>query len=1032
MRLSEISIRRPVFATVLSLLIVLVGIVSFMGLSVREYPQIDEPVVTVRVGYTGASAEVIESQVAKPLEDSIAGIDGVDIISSISRSEQAQIMVRFHLEKDADTAAAEVRDRVSRVRNRLPDEADEPVISKMEADAYPILFLTFTSAHRSPLEVNDLMERMAKPRLQTVPGVADTPFYGARRYSMRIWLDPQRMAAYNITTEEVEEAIRRNNLELPAGRIESLSREFNVVSETDLTTPEQFRAIALKNVDGFIVHLRDVASVEESIANLRSRVRFNGVDAVSMGIIRQATANPLEVAQGVRQALEVLRTEMPQDISIDIANDNTVFIDQSIKSVYSTLAEAIALVVLVVFVFLRTVRASIIPIITIPVSLIGAFALMALAGFSINTLTLLALVLAIGLVVDDAIVMLENIYRHIEEGMPPFAAALKGAKEIGFAIVAMTLTLVAVYAPLVFTPGRTGRLFAEFALTLAGAVLVSGFVALTLSPMLCSVLLKHNAKPSRFDQYMQRKLDAITARYKQSLHWVVCAKASGPKGVWLQAKWLILVVMLFCAVLLAWLYPQIPAELAPMEDRGTLQVRMTSPDGASLDYTDAYAKQMEEFAKKYPEFDRVFSNVGNPTVINANVSLRTVDWSERTRSIQDIAQEVRQDTRQLPGVNPVLGMPAPLGMGNNSRPLHYVILSSGSYEELFEVATAFMHAVEANPGISQPDLDLRMNTPQLRISVDRDRASDLGVSVGVIARTLETMLGGRTVTRYKKGSEQYDVMLQTQAQERLTPQNIDGINVRADNGAMVPLSALVAIEETSNPRELNHFSQRRSATITGQIQPNYSLGEALAFMDTTAAQILPTGFATDVSGMSREFYRSQGALVTVFALALLFIYLVLAAQFESFIDPFIIMLTVPLSIVGALITLKWAGGTMNVYSQIGLITLVGLITKHGILIVEFANQLRREGVALVDAVIEAASQRLRPILMTTAAMVLGTLPLAMASGAGAESRMQIGWVIVGGLSIGTLLAIYVVPVIYLLLARQQVPGAKEDALPVMD
>lgn len=1030
MRLSEISIRRPVFATVLSLLIVLVGIVSFMGLSVREYPQIDEPVVTVRVGYTGASAEVIESQVAKPLEDSIAGIDGVDIISSISRAEQAQIMVRFKLEKNADTAAAEVRDRVSRVRNRLPDAVDEPVISKVEADAFPILFLTFSSPQRSALEVNDLMERMAKPRLQTVPGVADTPFYGARRYSMRIWLDPQRMAAFNITSAEVEDAIRRNNLELPAGRIESLAREFNVVSQTDLATPEQFRSIALKNVGGFIVHLGDVATVEESIANLRSRVRFNGVEAVAMGIVRQATANPLDVAHGVRQELVTLRQEMPQDITIDIANDNTVFIDQSIKSVYATIVEAVLLVVLVIFVFLRTIRASIIPIITIPVSLIGAFALMALAGFSINTLTLLALVLAIGLVVDDAIVMLENIYRHIEEGMEPFAAALKGAKEIGFAIVAMTLTLVAVYAPLMFTPGRTGRLFAEFALTLAGAVLVSGFVALTLSPMLCSILLKHNRKPSRFDQFMEAKLNGLTLRYTRALRWLITARVHAGKGLagaLLQARWLVLVVMLGCAVLLAWLYPRIPAELAPMEDRGTLQVRLTSPDGSSLEYTDAYAKRMEEFAKKYPEVDRVFANIGNPSVVNSNVILRTVDWSERTRSVSDLAAEVRKDVRQLPGVNPILGMPPPLGMGSSSRPLQYVILSSGSYEELYEVATAMMHAVEANPGIGQPDLDLRMNTPELRISVDRARASDLGVSVGVIARTLETMLGGRTVTRYKKGSEQYDVMVQTKAQERLTPQSIDDINVRADNGAMIPLSSLVHVVETSNPRELNHFSQRRSATITGQIEPDYSLGQALAFMDSTAAQILPAGFATDVSGMSREFYSSQGALVTVFGLALLFIYLVLAAQFESFIDPLIIMLSVPLSMVGALLTLQWTGGTMNVYSQIGLITLVGLITKHGILIVEFANQLRRDGVPAVNAVLEAASQRLRPILMTTAAMVLGAVPLAMASGAGAESRMQIGWVIVGGLSIGTALTIFVLPVIYLLFARKKVPGAKGDA-----
>ncbi|KKW69317.1 multidrug transporter AcrB [Lampropedia cohaerens] len=1028
MQITEIAIRRPVFATVLSLLLVLIGLVSFFSLTVREYPQIDEPVVTVRVDYPGASAEVIETQVAKPLEDSIAGIDGIDVLTSISRAERAQISVRFDLAKDPDGAAADVRDRVSRVRGRLPDEISEPVISKVEADAFPVLFLTFSSDTHSPLALNSMMEQVARPRLQTVVGVADTPIYGARRYAMRIWLQPQRLAAYQLTVADVEAAIRANNVELPAGRIESVQREFNVISQTALSTPEEFAQIALRTVDGYTVRLRDVARVEEAPANLRSRVRFNGVDAVSMGIVRQATANPLDVANGIRAQLAVLRSELPDDVRVDIANDNTVFIDRSIASVYTTIAEAVVLVVLVIFVFLRSVRASIIPILTIPISLIGAFALMAVAGFSINTLTLLAMVLAIGLVVDDAIVMLENVYRYIEQGVKPFTAAIIGAREIAFAIVAMTLTLVAVYAPLAFTPGRTGRLFAEFALALAGAVLVSGFVALTLSPMLCSVLLKHNPAPNRFDRVMEKGLNALSHGYGRLLRWVLTARADGPAGVLLQARWLVVVVMLACAAVLAWMYPRLPAELAPAEDRGTLQIRMTSPDGASLDYTDFYARQAEQIATRYPEFDRVFANIGNPTVINGNVTLRTVDWSARTRSIDELAQEVARDVRELPGVFTILNTPPPLGMGFSSRPLQYVIMTSDSYENLSAVVQQIMAEMETHPAIDAPDVDLRMRTPELRIAVDRERAAALGVDAGTVARTLETLLGSRVVTRYQKGSEQYDVMVQSEADARTTPDAIEQIYLRSVVGAMVPLSALVQVSETVAARELNHFGQRRSATLTARITPGHTLGEALAFMDEVSARVLPPGYATDVNGASREFRSSQGALTMVFVLALLFIYLVLAAQFESFVDPFVIMLSVPLSIVGALLALHWTGGTLNVYSQIGLVTLIGLITKHGILIVEFANQKRQQGADRVSAVIEAATQRLRPILMTTGAMVLGTLPLALATGAGAESRTQIGWVIVGGLLIGTALTVFVVPTMYLLLARRRVPGARNEPL----
>ena len=1015
MQLAEVSIRRPVFATVLSLLILLIGAVSYSGLAVREYPKIDEPVVTVRVHYGGASAEVVETQVTKPLEDSIAGIDAVDVLTSISRPEDSQISVRFRLEKDADTAAAEVRDRVSRVRNKLPQAIDEPVIAKVEADAFPVIWLAFSSDTRSRLEINDLVNRIVRARLQTVTGVADVRIFGERKFAMRVWLDADKLAAYHLTTQDVEDAIRRSNLELPAGRIESQQREFSVVSQTDLTTPAQFGEIVIRTVNGFPVRLRDVGRVEEGAADERSAVRLNGNPAISAGVIRQTTANPLELSKGVREMLPRLQEDLPPDVRIDIANDNSVFIDRAVQSVYVTITEAVALVALVIFVFLRTVRASIIPIVTIPVSLIGSFALMQLAGFSINTLTLLALVLAIGLVVDDAIVMLENIYRHIEEGMAPFAAAIHGAREIGFAIVAMTLTLAAVFAPLAFTPGRTGRLFVEFALALAGAVGVSGFLALTLAPMMCSKLLRHNPNPNWFDRSMERWLTALSHGYGRLLRRVL-----------LGWRWLVLAVMVGCAVGIALIYPNMRQELSPLEDRGVILANINAPDGATLEYTDRYARQLEELGQRYPEFDRIFANIGNPTVSQGSVVYRAVDWSERQRSTLEIARELQPKFDQQAGISAFPITPPSLGQGFRSRPVNFVVQTSDSYENLNRVMRELTDEVAKNPGFVAVDVDLRLSKPELRIEVDRERAADLGVGVDAVARAIETMLGGRNVTRYKRDAEQYDVIVQTAASGRSTPEDIERIQLRASKGgvdAMVPLSALVRVHESVSPRELNHFGQRRSATLTANLAPDYSLGEALAFLDATAARVLKPGYTTDLNGISREFRSSQGALMVVFVLALLFIFLVLAAQFESFVDPLIIMFSVPLSMIGALLALRLTGGSINVYSQIGLITLIGLVTKHGILIVEFTNQLRQRGEPMLDALVHASSQRLRPILMTTGAMVLGAVPLALASGAGAESRQQIGWVIVGGMSLGTVLTIFVVPTMYALLARRRVPGA---------
>lgn len=1022
MKLSQICIRRPVFATVLSLIIVLLGVVSFTRLSVREYPKIDEPVVTVDTRYRGASAEIIESQVTKPLEDSIAGIEGIEVLTSISRSEQSQISVRFKLTRDPDSAAADVRDRVSRVRQRLPADIDEPVIAKVEADANPIIWLAFTSDRHHSLEITDYANRIVKPRLQTLTGVADVRVNGERRYAMRIYLDRDRMAALRLTPQDVEDAIRRQNVEIPAGRIESQQREFNVVAETDLTTAEQFGNVIVRNINGANVRLRDIAEVKIAPQNERSLVRFNGRSAVSLGMVRQATANPLDLAQAVKTELPRIAAELPPGMQVAIANDQTVFIEAAIFNVYKTIAEAVLLVGVVVFFFLRSWRATLIPLIAIPVSLIGAFALMYAFGFSINTLTLLALVLAIGLVVDDAIVVLENIFRHIEDGTPPLQAAFKGMQEISFAVVVMTLTLVAVFVPLAFQTGRTGRLFVEFALALAGAVVVSGFVALTLSPMMCSKLLRaqdgHGGQHGWWYHRIETILERLTHYYGRAL------------GFTLRHRWLGIVVVVLMAAT-TWLYlATLKRELAPVEDRATLLVQYRAPEGASLEFTSRYGQRIEGIAKDVPEIDRVFVVSGNPTVTQGISFLRLEPWAERERSVREIVRDVAPKVAQIPGVNAFTIIPPSLGQRFRERPVNFILVSSASYPEIQRMVDAMLVDIRKNPGLQAVDTDLQLNRPELKVSVDRDKAADAGVQVEAVGRTLETMLGGRQVTRFKKDGEQYDVIVQVGAQERATPEDIASIFVRGRLDQMIPLSSLVSIDESVAPRELNHFAQRRAVSITANLAPDYTLGEALAFMQQVANKHITPGTTTDLDGQSREFRDSSSSLALTFVLALAFIYLVMAAQFESFRDPFIIMLTVPLGMVGALGALdvlsriadvfpSFSAGSLNVYSQIGLITLVGLITKNGILIVEFANQLQEQGKHLMSAIHESAMLRLRPILMTTLATVFGALPLAFSSGAGAESRQQIGWVIVGGMTFGTVLTLFVIPAIYTYMARQR-------------
>lgn len=1010
MFLPELSIRRPVFATVMSLMLVLIGIISYDRLSVREYPKIDTPVVSVRTVYPGASAEIIESQITNPLEESLAGIEGIRTIKSVSREEVSQITVEFHLERDVDAAANDVRDRVARVGGVLPDEADDPVVAKIDADAQAIIWVAFSSDRHNALEITDYADRYVKDRLQTLPGVASVIIGGERRYAMRLWLDRDRLAAYRLTPQDVETALREQNVEVPSGRIESAMREFTVFTQTGLTTPEQFNNMIIRQVDGYPVRMRDVGHAALGAADERNAVRVNGSPAVGLGVVKQSTANTLEVGNAVRAALPEISASLPEGMQLKVAFDSSRFIDESIKSVYTTIAEALVLVVLVIFLFLRTLRATLIPFITIPVSLVGGFFFLYALGFSINILTLLGMVLAIGLVVDDAIVMLENIYRRVEDGQKPFDAAVEGSKEIAFAIVAMTLTLVAVFTPLAFITGNTGRLFSEFALSVAGAVVVSGFVALTLTPMMCSKLLKAEKSHGAFYTTTERWLNGLNSGYKSLLNTV------------LKARWLVMAGALLVAGAGGYFFTTLKSELAPTEDRGIIIGIISAPEGATMEYTDKYARQIEQFYGQIPEVRTYFMVVApgleRPNPVNFALSFVSLEhWDDRNRKQQDIAQELMPKMFGLPGVFAFPINPPSLGQSFRNPPVQFVVMGT-SYAELQDAVNKLMAKARDFPGLANVDSDLKLNKPQLTVNVNRDKVSDVKVDVETIGRTLETLLGGREVTRFKREGEQYDVIVKLEDKDRSTPQDLTSIYVRGADGELIQLSNLVDVSETVAPKELNHFNRFRAAIISANIAPGYTLSDALTFLDQAAAEVLPPDAQTALDGQSREFKESGAALFLIFALALAFIYLVLAAQFESFIDPLVILITVPLAISGAVATIYLTGGSVNVYTKVGFIMLIGLISKHGILIVNFANQLRDQGKDIREAVIEAAALRLRPILMTTAAMVLGAVPLALAVGAGAEARQPIGWVIVGGLLVGTLLTLFVVPSAYLIMSRK--------------
>ncbi|WP_372833311.1 efflux RND transporter permease subunit, partial [Pontibacterium sp.] len=954
----------------------------------------------------GASASIIENQITQIIEDSLSGIEGIDFMNSISRTEKSQISVTFKITRDPDDAAADVRDRVSRITGQLPDNVDPPVVTKTEADAQPIIWLAFSSDRHGAMEMTEVADNRVKDQLQTVGGVANVLIFGERKYSMRIWLDPARMAAYRVMPQDVEAALEGQNIEVPAGRIESREREFTLLTKTDLNDVDEFKNIIIRNDKGYPVRIKDVARVEIAPENDRQISRYKGESAVALGVVKQSTANPLDVSRDIRAKLENIRGNLPEGMAVEVAYDSSIFIDESIKSVYQTLAQAGVLVILVLFFFLRNVRATLIPVVTIPLSLIGGFAMMYLMNFSINTLTLLALVLAIGLVVDDAIVMLENIYRHVEEGLSPVQAAFKGAKEIGFAVLATTAVLVAVFVPVVFSEGRTGKLFTEFALTLAGAVVVSTFVALSLSPMMASRMLKHEKRHSALFNLIEGILVGLTNGYRRLLDKL------------LRSRLLAVLIMAASFGGAAFYYTQLPQELAPYEDRGDILVFAMAPDGASVNYIDRYSRQIEGVVSQVPESDRYFSIVGFPAETNAMTFVGLDRWEDRERKQQEISQQL---TPQLYGgitgiMSFALDLPS-LGQSFISRPIEFVVKYNGSYDDLKGIADQMMGKIMANKGLMQPDSDLKLNKPELQMDVKRDKLSEIGIDVATVGRTLESYMAGRDVTRFKRNGEQYEVIVKVADSARRDPSDLTELYVRTPEGDMVQLSNLVEVKESVAPRELNHFDKVKAVKFQTLLAPGYSQGEALDYLEQSLKEIAPDA-TFDFTGPSREFKQSSNTLMLTFALAIVFVFLVLAAQFESFKNPLIIMLSVPPAIFGALLALKYSGGSFSVYSQIGLITLVGLVTKHGILIVEFANQLQDQGRELRDAIVEAATLRLRPILMTTAATVLGAVPLAMAFGAGAESRQQIGWVIVGGMTFGTVLTLFVIPTVYSYLGKR--------------
>ncbi|MBC3764850.1 efflux RND transporter permease subunit [Neptunicella marina] len=1008
MLLSDISVKRPVFAIVVNLLLVVFGLVAITYLSLREYPDIDPPIVSINTNYPGASANIIESRITQLLEDRISGIAGIKNITSSSSNGRSRISIEFDLSRDIDAASNDVRERVSRALNNLPEQADPPEVFKSDSDERAVVWYNLRSDNLSVMELTDYADRYIVDRLSVVDGVARVQLGGGRKYAMKIWLDRNAMAAREITVTDVENVIRSENVELPAGEVESNDRYFEVRVARTFLTPEDFAKLTIKEgEDGYLIKLGEIAKVELAAEDDKTEFRGNGVNMIGLGIVKQSKANTLDVAREAKKAIKQIEQSLPANIFIVPSYDSSVFIEGSIDEVYDTLAIAVAMVVIVIFVFLGNVRATLIPAVTVPVSLVGAFIVMYALGFSINLLTLLALVLAIGLVVDDAIVVLENIYRRVEEGEPPLLAAYRGAREVGFAVIATTLVLISVFVPLVFLQGNIGRLFTEFALAIAAAVAFSSFTALTLSPMMCSRLLKKSERQSGFGSWMDRTFAKIENRYFNSLQGTV------------RQPFIALLILFLSIAALYGLSQQVPGEFVPKEDRGNFFVSMQSAEGSSFESNARNLKKVEDILMPYldtGEIERLlvrtpgFGGGAGMAIIGA------ADWHTRSRSTFELMDEISQKLSAIPDVRAFSFIRSGLAGGSN-RPVQFV-LQGNTYEELVKWRDIVMKKAAENPNLIRLDSDYKETWPQLKVKINRDRAADMGVSIGDIGRTLETMLGQRRVSTYLDRGQEYNVIMEGTRADYRSPQSINNLYVRSKrSGELIPLDNLLTFEEQATSSQLNRYNRMRSVTISANLADGYTLGQALDYLNNIVKTELPEQAAIDYKGESQLYQESGSSILFIFALALAVTYLVLAAQFESFVHPFVIMLTVPMALVGAFIGLYFGGMTINIYSQIGLVMLIGLAAKNGILIVEFANQLRDAGVEFEQALRRAAAQRLRPIVMTGFTTVFSSLPLVLASGPGSESRQVIGMVIFAGVLLATFMTLYVIPTAYFWIAR---------------
>ncbi|MBP6065910.1 efflux RND transporter permease subunit [Bacteroides sp.] len=997
MNISELSIRRPVLATVLTLIILLFGFIGYSYLGVREYPSVDNPIISVSCSYPGANADVIENQITEPLEQNINGIPGIRSLSSVSRQGQSFITVEFELSVDLETAANDVRDKVSRAQRFLPRDCDPPTVSKADADASPILMVAIQSDKRTLLELSEIAELTVKEQLQTIADVSSVAIWGEKRYSMRLWLDPIKMSGYGITPMDVKSAVDRENVELPSGSIEGNTTELTIRTLGLMTSADEFNNLIIKEVDNRIIRFSDIGRAELGAADIRSYMKMNGVPMVGVVVIPQPGANHIKIADAVYARMETMKKDLPEDVHYSYGFDNTKFIRASITEVEETVYVAFVLVILIIFLFLRDWRVTLVPCIVIPVSLIGAFFVMYLAGFTINVLSMLAIVLSVGLVVDDAIVMTENIYVRIERGMEPKEAGIEGAKEIFFAIVSTTITLVAVFFPIVFMEGMTGRLFREFSLVIAGSVTISSFVALTFTPMLATKLLVKREKKNWFYRKTEPFFEGMNRMYSRSL------------AAFLRKRYLAIVFIVLTMALIGFLWNFIPSEMAPLEDRSSIRISTRGAEGITYEFIRDYTESINALADSIvPDAEAITARVSSG---NGNVQITLRNMKERNYTQMDVADRLSKAVQKETQARAFVQQSSTFGSRRGGMPVQYV-LQAINLEKLQEILPKFMAKVYENPTFQMADVDLKFSKPEARIHIDRDKASIMGVSTRNIAQTLQYGLSGQRMGYFYMNGKQYEILGEINRQQRNKPADLKSIYIRSDKGEMVQLDNLIELNEGIAPPQLYRYNRFVAATVSAGLAEGKTIGQGLEEMDKIAKETLDDSFRTALTGDSKEYRESSSSLMFAFVLAILLIYLVLAAQFESFKDPLVVMLTVPLAIGGALVFMYYADQTLNIFSQIGVIMLIGLVAKNGILIVEFANQKQETGEEMMQAIKEASLQRLRPILMTSASTILGLLPLAFASGEGRNGRISMGIAVVGGMLVSTLLTMYIVPAVY--------------------